>query len=126
VGIAGDGVILPYPKPLSVRRVDSPGLKDEISPDSLGLMPADSAARARRIVVLERRADTPRPLVEELTTMEAPFELTPQTSSLTRLSKPLHHLAGTIEAFGPVLRVTYGESAHIEDALLELIGGGRA
>lgn len=123
VGISADSLILPYPKPLSVRRDDHQGLKDEVSPDTLGLLPAGSTPRAHRIIVLERRAGITSPLVEELTTMDAIFELVPQSSSLPRLVKPLHHLADAIESYGPVLRFIYDESSQVEDALLDLIGG---
>lgn len=125
VGVAADGLILPYPKPLSVRRDDDPGVKDEVSPDTLGLLPAAARPRAHRIIVLERRAGLTSPLVEELATMAAILELAPQSSALPRLATPLHHLAGVIDSHGPVLRFVYDESAQVEDALVDLIGGLR-
>lgn len=124
VGIAPSGAILPYPKPLSVRRVDAPRVKDELSPDDLGLLPAPASPHVARIVILIRDHEVESVDIEELSVMDALFAVVRETSSLSRLDRPLHLLAELLEAAGPVLRVRYAEATDIEDDLAGLIGGG--
>lgn len=123
VGIEEAGTILPYTKPLSVRRPSGLGPKDEVSPDSLGLLPAPPRPHAARVVLLDRQPDSIRPQVDELTFMDALFALTEQTSSLPRLRSPLHRLGSLIDTCGPVLRLRYAEAADIEHQLSQLVGG---
>ncbi len=124
VGIAHTGAILPYPKPLSVRRPGAPELKEEVSPDSLALLPAPAAPRVARIVVLVRDPELGSVDMEELSVMDAIFAVVAETSSLSRLDRPLHRLADLLHTAGPVLRVRYAEARDIEDPLAQLIGGG--
>ena len=124
VGIADDGTIFPYPKPLSVRRPDAPHLKDELSPDILGLLPAPIAPQVARIIVLDRDPELGTAVeMEELSVMDALFAVVEETSSLSWLDRPLHRLADLLEASGPVLRVRYAEASAIEDDLSALLAG---
>lgn len=123
VGIAEGGAILPYAKPLSVRRPEGSTLKDELSPDDLGLRPAPPAPHVARIVVLDRDLEQGSVDIEELTVMDALFAVVKETSSLSRLDRPLHRLAELLETAGPVLRVRYAEASDIECELAELIEG---
>ena len=125
VGIDGAGVIHPYPKPLSVRRKDEPDLKDELSPDELGLLPAPSTARLGRIVLLERSADTHTATLEEVDFMDALFGLAEQSSALPALPRPLHRLADVIDEVGPVSTLRYGEASQAADGLVRLVGAAR-
>jgi hypothetical protein len=122
VGIDETGVILPYPKPLSLRG-DRPGLKDEVSPDTLGLVLAPAQPRVARVVLLDRRADAYHPRIEEVGFMDALFALTEQSSSLSTLDRPLQRMADLIDGAGPVLRVRYSEAQDVEHDLALLIGG---
>ena len=124
VGIADDGAIHPYPKPLSVRRPDAPHLKDELSPDGLGLLPAPIAPQVARIIVLDRDPELGTSVeTEELSVMDALFAVVEETSSLSWLDRPLHRLAELLEASGPVLRVRYAEASAIEHGLSALLEG---
>ena len=123
VGIDEAGVILPYPKPLSVRRPDGYGPKDEVSPDALGLLAAHPRPSVARVVLLNRGPDSARHAVEEVPFMDALVALTEQSSSLPRMDRPLHRLANFIDAVGPVLRVTYTEASDVDAELLALVGG---
>ena len=81
VGIADDGAIHPYPKPLSVRRPDAPHLKDELSPDGLGLLPAPIAPQVARIIVLDRDPELGTSVeTEELSVMDALFAVVADAS----------------------------------------------
>ena len=124
VGITDTGAILPYPKPLSVRRPGAPHLKDELSPDGLGLLPAPIAPQVARIIVLDRSPELATGVeLEELCVMDALFAVVEETSSLSWLDRPLHRLAELLEASGPVLRVRYAEASDIEDDLVALLAG---
>jgi hypothetical protein len=124
VAVDDVGRILPYPKPLSIRRSEGTG-KDEVSPDRLGLRRAPASARVGRLLLLDRREATElsRVELEEMSFMDALFALTPQTSSLPALDRPLHRLGALIEDVGPVLRLRYVEAADISDDVAALIGG---
>ena len=117
VGIGADGAVHPYPKPLSVRRADEPTVKDELSPDSLGLLPAPPRPVLSRLVLLDRRPGWAAAEVEEVGLIDAVLALAEQSSSLPALPRPLHRLADLVDAVGPVLRVRYAESADAADLL---------
>lgn len=122
VGIDAAGLVHPYPKPLSVRRPDEPGIKDELSPDDLGLLPAPAAPRISRVVLLDRLAGSTGVEMEELTFMDALFGLAEQSSSLSSLPRPLHLLADLVDGVGPVVRLRYSEASEAAEDLLALIG----
>lgn len=115
VAIDADYRVLPYPKPLSVRRAGAP--KQELSPDDLGLVAAPAEPAVVRLCLLDRDDAHPVPEVTPLDLLDAITELTPQTSSLYALPDGLRALARLIEATGPVLRLRYTEA----DDLLPLI-----
>ncbi len=105
--------VLPYPKPLSVRSDDG-GPRREICPDDLGLLPAHPRPTLARLAILNRDPHlVGQPLVEEVPLFEAIVELAPQMSSLGAMEGGLQRLAGLVERTGPVLRITYAESASL-------------
>lgn len=108
VGITADGRILPYPKPLSIRD-GSARHKRETSPDELGLLPAPPDPWVRQIVLL-RRSRLASGRASELSLINAIASITPESSSLSKLDKGLHRLAGLIDATSPVQRWTYSEA----------------
>ncbi len=122
VGIDEAGTIHPYPKPLSVRRPDQGALKDEVSPDALGLLSSPVFPRLARIVLLDRHSDIGNVELEELPFMDALFELVQQASYLSRLPRPLHFLADIMDRTGPVFRLRYSEAAHVQKDLTALVG----
>ncbi len=125
VGIDTSHRILPYPKPLSVRRTGG-GAKHEVPPDELDLLAASDHPDVARVIILDRDDDHPKvPTVTELDLFEAITALTPQTSSLFALDAGLHRCAELIEATGPVLRVRYTEADSLLGLADELIGSGR-
>lgn len=123
VGIDSSGVIHPYPKPLSVRRTGEAGLKQELSPDDLGLVGAPPAPRLGRVVLLHRQESTSRATLVGLDFMDALFRLAEQSSSLASLPRPLHVLADVIDGAGPVLELRYGDASQVADDLFELVDG---
>jgi hypothetical protein len=122
VGIDETGRIHPYPKPLSVRRPAEGALKDEVSPDALGLLPSPPVPRVGRMVLLDRRPGLKGVELMEVPFMDALFELAPQCSFLSRLPRPLHQLAGVMDPTGPVLRLRYSEAADAQEDLGALVG----
>jgi hypothetical protein len=123
VAIDADGVVLAYPKPLSVRSARGP--KREHSPDELGLLLGPAEARLARLVLLERDDGQAEPQVTELGLLDAIEGLAGQSSALYELPSGLRLLARLIEATGPVLRVRYTEAEQLTGLAAELIGGDR-
>jgi hypothetical protein len=119
-----DGTVVPYPKPLSIRRTPSSLLKDETAPSALGLEAPTTPVRLSALCLLERtdRHEGP-PQVERVSTLEALVALVPQTSHLPEMTLPLQGLAALCESLGGVHRVTYRESADLAGWLDELLGG---
>lgn len=120
-GCTADGVVVPYPKPLSVRPEGYSGTKHELSPDALGLGATPEEARLARIVVLDRRPGEAAPRFTALDTITAIADLSPETSALSALPRPLHALAELLEARRPVLRLTYAEASDVLDDLRGLL-----
>ena len=121
VGFTPDGRILPYEKPLSVRPQDFTGVKDETSPDRLGLASVHPEAHLRRFVLIRRDESLAKPTVERLDTMDAIIKLASESSSLSALERPLQRLAAFLEERPPILLVTYDEAEHARDLLLEAL-----
>lgn len=116
-----DRGVVAYPKPLSVR-LDGSGTKRELSPDALGLRRPGPELWLRRLVLIQRDQSVRTPHVEELGVMDALVGLTPETSALGRLPRPLHALADLLDALGPTLRVTYAEASGAAPVVADLMG----
>lgn len=117
--------IVPYPKPLSIREPHR-NAKYETAPTDLGLKVPTVPARLRSIVFLERQPDWAGPIqVTDLPVFDAIVELTPQSSSLNRLPRPLHLLAELHDRLDRVSKVVYGEAATLEPFIADLIGAAR-
>lgn len=119
VGITADGAIVAYPKPLSVRPVGGVGPKVETSPDELGLLPAPAQPWLKRLVLLRRDPgwDQP-PRLTPLELGDAITELAPESSSLSKLPRPLHMFADLIGRIGPVLRCDYRDAETLAPLLV--------
>ncbi|MDO5534747.1 MAG: hypothetical protein Q4F65_08860 [Propionibacteriaceae bacterium] len=118
VGFTADGRIRPYPKPLSVRSSDGGGVKDEISPDALGLEHVHPDAHLRRLVLLTRDAAATSPVVEELNPLDAILRLTSESSSLSSLDRPLQTLFAFLDERPSTLAVTYAEATDLRDVMI--------
>lgn len=119
VAVDAAGAVLPYPKPLSIRRTPTDLRKGETSPDALGLRRAPEAPRLVRLVLLDRSDAHAAPHLEELGLADAITALAPETSSLSALPRPLHWLAGLLDTLPAVTRLRYGEV----DDVLDLAAG---
>jgi hypothetical protein len=122
--VLGDGTVLPYPKPLSVRRTPSSPFKDETAPSRLGLTAPSGPTHLSALCLLERTDEHVGPArVETLGTLDALIALVPQTSHLPEMAEPLRRLAALCESVGGVHRVTYREAAQVAGVVDELLGG---
>ena len=75
--------------------------------------------------MLDRRDDHEgAPTVEPLPTLDAIAALTPETSHLPELEKPLQRMAALCDSVGGVLRVTYREAEHLEPLVEDWLGAG--
>lgn len=123
VGIRRDGTVVPYPKPLSVRRTDWAGVKDETAPGEVGLVAPPVTPWLAGIVVLRRDpAHVGEPLVEDLDVLDAILELTPESSGFMGTDAPLRWLAEVLERTGGARRVTYAEVSALEPLAAEICG----
>src|SRR5690606_11574012 len=80
VGVRRDGAVVAYPKPLSLRRPDGVGIKDEAAPGDVGLPRPRVQLWLAGIVLLRRDPDEVGvPVVEELPLLDAVLALTPES-----------------------------------------------
>jgi hypothetical protein len=120
VAVDRRGVLVPYPKPLSV--VGSGLHKEQRSPDELGLLNAPGALTVATVVLLDRHPSHQGLGIERLPTLEAVALLAEHTSFLTALPSPLGRLVELVEGVGGLQRVTYGDAAELRPLLVETIG----
>ena len=126
VGIRRDGTIAPYLKPISTRRIDWSGVKDEVAPSTLGLIGPPVPARVAGIVLLRREEERAGPPeITVLDTLEALTDIAPETSGFMNTARPLTWLAEVLEATGGARRVTYGGAEQLEALVDEVVGGAR-
>ena len=118
-----DGMVSPYPKPLSVI-VEGVRGKEQISPDADGLESVPPVPlRLSAVVLLTRVPDAgPEPVVEAVPLLEGMVELATQISHLPRLRSPLRTLARLLEGVGGITRVTYSEAETLVDLVPSLVG----
>ncbi|OOB90073.1 hypothetical protein B0T42_13880 [Rathayibacter sp. VKM Ac-2630] len=112
VGVAVDGRVLPYPKPLSVKPLTGSAPKAQLAPAALGLRPAPPGPLVLAgVVLLDRRPGVAEPFLEAVDPIEAIDDLVPQTSYLSARPRPIVHLVETLRSLGGVRRLVYSESA---------------
>lgn len=119
VGLTAEARVLPHAKPLSIVLPGSP-VKEQVSPDDAGLALAPDDATLRAVIVLTRD-DSATPWLEPLRTAAALPVLSEQTSYLTRLPRPLAHMAGILERTDGVHRLHYRDIADAVPLLQELL-----
>lgn len=119
VAITDDMKVLPYPKPLSIR--DGGAAKRQVSAHDCGLVPQQEPCRLGALVLLERRPGLSIATVENVRTIPGIALLAKHTSYLSRLHRPLHHMAHAVHAAGGVRRVSYSEAAQLAPVVTELL-----
>ena len=122
VGIREDGVILPYEKPLSIRRSPKSWEKDEVSPDALGLRRPVARPRLRSLALIRREPGHRRPKIVEMGVMDALVTLAPETSALSDLPNPLGLFASHLDSVGPALHITYEEAESLLPTFRDVLG----
>lgn len=115
-------MIHPYPKPLSIRTLEGGFPKSERGPDELGLMAAHTTPVLNSLVLLRRDPAATDPRWSELELLDAIISLVPETSSLSRLDRPLHLLQDLYATLGGVWLVEYAEAVDIIDWMSERLG----
>ncbi|PTL74458.1 hypothetical protein C1I63_17610 [Rathayibacter caricis DSM 15933] len=127
VGVAEDGRVLPYPKPLSVKPLTGTAPKAQLAPEALGLRPAPRGPLVLAgVVLLDRRPGVAEPFLEAVDPIEAIDDLVPQTSYLSARPRPIVHLVETLRSLGGVRRLVYSESADalgLVEQLFTTLGG---
>lgn len=109
-------------KPLSIIVPDFPGGKDESSPDDLALVGAPREAPALAAVVcLARSTDAVDAVLEPISVHEFIAEVLPQSSSIWRGERPLHHLVEAGVLGGGPYRLRYSEIDEAEELIASLL-----
>jgi hypothetical protein len=121
VGIRRDGTVTPYLKPLSTRRADWAGTKDEQPPGTAHLSAPRATPWIAGVVILRREPEhAGPPRVEELDVLDAVLELTPESSGFMGTESPLRWLADVLDRTGGARRVEYAEAAQLEPLVAEI------
>ncbi|MEV7759124.1 hypothetical protein AB0O16_11550 [Microbacterium sp. NPDC089180] len=125
VGVAPDGSVLPYRKPLSI--VDGAGrAKKQVSPRGLGLRDLPpTPLRLHAVVVLDRQPRSTQAALEPLDIADAVAAIAPQCSYLADLPRPLETLIGHVSAVGGALRLRYAEAADVLPLIRDLFAAPR-
>ncbi|EWT03576.1 hypothetical protein N865_08990 [Intrasporangium oryzae NRRL B-24470] len=119
VAVAPSGAVLAYPKPLSVVDDEAAGgPKRQHGPDELGLPVPPEPLHLRRVVLLERGGGHEgSPRLEPLPFVDGLLALIPQTSSLSRLERPLQTACELLAGCGGVFRLVYTEISDATELL---------
>lgn len=126
VGIRRDGTIAPYLKPISTRRSDWSGIKEEVAPSALELVAPPVPAWVAGVLVLRREPDRQGPPeITTLETLEALTDIAPETSGFMETERPLTWLAQVLESTGGARRATYGAAEDLRALLDEICGRQR-
>ena len=126
VGIARDGRVVAYRKPLSIiEEARAPKVERAASSIGLGGIPQDLFIRA--IVLLHRdAAHHGAPAVRRLDLADALDDLVTQSSHLAERPDSLRFIAAIAEATGGIRAVRYREATDLEGILEELLAGEAA
>lgn len=126
VGIRRDGTIAPYLKPISTRRPDWSGIKDEVAPSALELVAPPVPAWVAGVLVLRREPDRQEPPeITPLETLEALTDIAPETSGFMATEAPLTWLAQVLESTGGARRVTYAVAEELRPLVDQICGSQR-
>jgi hypothetical protein len=112
IAVRADGTIAPYLKPLSVRRPGGVRVKDEVAPAELGLVAPAVTPWVAGLVIL-RRQEGAKLRAEAVDTLDAIVALSPETSAMAALDRPLRRVADVIERAGGLTIVTYSEATQL-------------
>ena len=123
IGIARDGRVLAYRKPLSI--IEEPRApKVERRPSSLGLGTIPRDLRVRAIVLLHRHPDHQgAPVVTRIDLADALDDLVTQSSHLVERPDSLRFIAAIAEATGGIRAVRYREASELPGIVPELLAG---
>jgi hypothetical protein len=114
--------IHPYPKPLSLRTPQGGLPKRECGPDELGLLTPHPDPQLATLAILRRSSGHDAATVTRLDLFDAITMLVPETSSLSRLPRPLHLLAALEEAIDGIWLIEYAEAEQVLGWARERLG----
>jgi hypothetical protein len=123
IGIARDGRVVAYRKPLSI--IEEPRApKTERRPSSVGLGTIPPDLRVRAIVLLHRHADhAGAPVVTDVDLADALDDLVTQSSHLVERPDSLRFIAAVSEATGGIRAVHYREASDLAGIVPGLLAG---
>ena len=104
-----------------MRGSDAGWPKSEHGPVSLGLLAAHPAPQLSALLVLRRDPAVTSPVWSRLDLFDAITTLSPETSSLSRLNRPLHLLKNLHRDLDGFWLVEYAEAEQIVDRVGALV-----
>lgn len=116
VALRRDGRVVPFPKPIAVVASDG-GVKLELGPDELGLLPCLEHLNLEALVRLERDEGYSAPQIEMLGLLDGMIAIVSEMSALPKLTAPLAWLAETVEKCGGVHKIGYRDADHLADPI---------
>lgn len=122
-------LITPYAKPLSLYGPSGMRPKNQHGPDELDLGPTLQDAELARIAVLDRVREGDEEVLaraEPMDIVTAVTELTPQSSSLSRLPRGLVTLCTLLDSQGGAVRLVYREADDLLPVVQELLSSPAA
>ncbi len=122
IAVAADDLIVPYPKPLSIRRAEG-GPKDETAPGGVGLHPSGAQPWLAGLVLLSRDPQLAGgPVITRPGVLDSIALLSPEMSSLAWIPDPLRTLADLIDRVDGVHAVTYRDADQLRPLVTEVLG----
>jgi hypothetical protein len=119
VAVDPQGWVVPFPKPLSIIR--SGPVKDQVSPDAMGLRHTMEKTKLVGLVML-RRVQGSIGALDIPSTPQAVAMLAEHTSYLATLNSPLARVAAAVHGAGGLRVVTYSNSEQVIPLVDELLG----
>ena len=120
VAVMATREIQPYPKPLSVRQ--RAGSKTEVAPRDLGLQPAKASPWLAGLLLVRRDPEhAGPPIVRDLGLLDAIAAISPETSALAALPRPLQTCREVIERADGLRHVRFREALQLEDIVTDAL-----
>lgn len=123
-GIRDDHTVVPFPKPLSLVSGSPSGVKEQVSPSSLGLLEPPEEADVAAVLYLDRRPDAPAtPELAPVSNVHALGMLCPQVSFVGSRPGPLWRIVSVLDVAGGLRRVSYRDASDLYGVVEDLLEG---
>jgi hypothetical protein len=126
VAVRPDGMVLAYPKPLSVLDTPQAAIKRQLAASSLGLIQAPDRCRLVGMLLLTRTLDNSPLRSKRVATVHALAAVAPHMSFFSSLERPLQQTASLLKGVGGLLSVQYSEAEQLRGLVDSLLTSARS